>query len=254
MSDKSVEWVDFDDVAASVERAVAQGLPLGLSRVDGRRQATLERLLEHPRLTDLTVMEAHELDLGPIARMRWLRKLNLQGGAVGFDLSRLDQLESLNCTWSPRAQLPPAEGRLEGLGLGGFAPRDRSLITLPDWKRLERVSFVQPRVDTLAGIARWSSLKYLTVYGARSLTSIGDLAACPSLHTVLWESTPVPLDFPALAASSTLRTLTCFRCRSIPSVAFAARMPNLERFVLLRTKVEDGDLKPLSRIREVVVE
>ena len=159
-------------------------------------------------------MPSADVDLSPLRRCRQLETLHLEGNLVNSEVLaelpclhtlsidnqsrtnpvRLDILPALQKLWIHKygknmLGLPDCTG-LQELRLWNYAPKCRNLRELERLQNLTKLELIQPRIDSLEGIERISSLRSIEVFYSRTLKDVSALENCPGLEKIVLEHVP----------------------------------------------------------------
>lgn len=137
----------------------------------GEMFTNLDAVAELPNLDDLFINDEVSKDVVHLERFKQIRELE-----VFLMRKNVGGVEEL--------------GQLEWLKLYGYAPPCRSFEALDHLTRLRFASFTRPRIDSVAGIHRWTELQELELCYARTLSDISELRECKKLKNLLLEASP----------------------------------------------------------------
>ena len=115
---------------------------------------------------------------------------------------------------------------------------------------LQTLSMHRPKFETLDGIGDLSSLKYLEVDYAKSLTDISELAGCPSLIGLDLQNCPNVTDLSALRDLKELKILHIWNCQSIESLSWL-KDSQIEYLNFYSSNILDGDLSFISNMPDL---
>lgn len=168
--------------------------------------------------------------------------------ALGIDLSQFTRLRELSADWQQIRSTVSSAASLERVHVGRYAERDLGPLTgLQNLRSL--VLTDRPRLVSLAGLARFPSLRVLQVALARYLVDISELRSCKFVEEVQLESCRKLSSIEALASLANLRRLNLSECGDLASLAPIARLTDLEVVGLFgSTRIIDGDLTPLAAL------
>lgn len=165
-----------------------------------------------------------------LAAFTSLTKLRLASAVKGgYDLDRLPLLEQLEVVWQAETAAAFRHPTLRVLTLKAFSAPDLSAIEVSPHSRLERLWFASPKLVSLAGIDRVSSLRELRITDARKLVSLQGMTL-PTLASLDIENASLLSDVSAvLAASSALEGLRLTSIAAVADLSMVLRLPALRR-------------------------
>lgn len=247
----NVLWVDSTRISDSMTAAARLGVTyIGVSPEHGFHLSGLDFLKEYPEVERLFLPFAERYDLRPLRELRGLRHLTIAGSTQEIDVGWFPALEELLSDWHPKLRLENAR-RLTRLCLRNFAGGE-DLNALPALPSLQWVELNGGRLTSFAGAERYPSLQRLETFYLRRLTRVADLCAVRrSLKFLTITNSPAVADHETLACLSALETLRLNRSGRIPSLGFLDSMTALSEFRFNGTLIEDGDLRPVLRLRVV---
>jgi hypothetical protein len=249
---RSTLWVDSERIGESVAHYRTHSIDcLGVNPQRGFRLADLTFLTEFPDITDLTIVSpaSCDFDLQPIRCLGSLRSLTVSA-PTALSLGEFENLETARIGSHPGLSLIGCK-RLKVLSLGAYRPKSRDLRELPPLPELRELELTRPGITSLEGISKHPLLRQLEVaYGGRleKLSGLELLKEFTALH--LYSCKRVQ-GIEQLASLTGLRSLRLNSCGSIPSIGFLSGMSALEEFRFVNTNIEDGDLRPLLRLKWV---
>jgi len=160
-------------------------------------------------------------------------------------------LEDLSLDWLPKSKLPSANAPLRELGLRRYKSESHDLNELPVYTHLETLALTLGNLTSLAGVERFHSLKKADFAYLMDLESIKDLAKTP-VETVVFDACKkTAADLPSLAECPHLKMLGFHRGGELESLRFLNSFETLEDFRFVRTKIKDGDMTPLLKLKSV---
>ena len=188
-----------------------------------------------------------------VRSMPWLRRLSFGSHDAPIDLSEQRDLEYLQLAWCKSTRLPPSDGALQELCLWRYKPSNKDLSELPRYRSLRELSMFWGSVAAINGIEDLPSLTHLDLAHLRGITKIGLLARSSVTHVHLQAIKSI-VDWPALERCKKLRSMRMSKMGILPSIGFLRKMPRMEEFRFVETKIADGDLSPLLAMKSVAFE
>jgi predicted XRE-type DNA-binding protein len=175
----------------------------------------------------------------------------LKGICFGDDINGLTDirpfthLESLCQSWFPAMRFADSYPNLLGLSLTGTQSKSRNLEGLPQADNLESIDFRQTSIETLHGIERYPKLKKISIYSARKLRDIAQLAALENLEEVELEKCRHVVQGADWSKLHGMRKMRYMECAPLPDLQFIRSMPELRSLVIMDTNVLDGNMNPV---------
>lgn len=249
---RKIIWVQSSNLRSAIE-ALAEGRVdgFGISPYKGYADTNINFLREvAPKLELLVIPLAEKYDLQVIGELRKLKCLNLMGPKRGLDLRNFKDLEDLILEWNKEFYLPEADSPLKRLFLKGYKPKSSDLSELPPYRRLEILQFVQGSFASLSGIERFGKLEKAEFAYATKLEYVRDLIKT-KVKAVIFELCKKLKDFKSLSECPCLVWLTLSECGEIDSLAFLSAFRHLQIFRFDGTKLKDGDMSPLLKMKSV---
>lgn len=209
---------------------------------------SLTFLNEFSFLKSLVISTRNEDDYGFLKYFNELKYLSIQNeGKILIDLSGLTNLERLSLQWRKNVIGLGNCINLKDLGLIDFNKDD--LQELFGLKNLIKLRIKGSSLQSLNGIDKLINLEYLLLGNCKKLELIGSLNYLNKLKQLEFDTCPSIKDFTSLKINS-LEHLSLDNCKNLRSLSFITNLTSLKRIVLGNTIVVDGDLRPLSNIKE----
>lgn len=224
---------------------------VGLSPHKGYKLSDLAFLEDYPDVAGVAVPYAEKIDLGDLSRLRNLKYLSISGSRQELDLGIFEKLEELRVEWHPKLHMPPRFSELRELLLTGYKTKTRDLSALPEIPNLTRLELVQGNVERLEGIQRFPKLQSAEFSYMKDLKDISAVRKAGGLTDLRFATCKAVEDFSVTKSMPNLRTLRIIDCGKLPSIAFLNEIPRLEEFRFVKTRIVDGDLTPLLRLKRV---
>jgi hypothetical protein len=185
---------------------------------------------------------------GFLRKLKNLKYLNLQNeGGIEVDLSNLTKLEKLSLQWRDKIVGLEKCARLESLGLIAFKKEDLSLLS--PLINLKRLIIKTSSIRSLNGIESLVNLEYALFGNCRRLESVIMINKLKKLTELEFDLCAKIKDIIELDIKS-LKVLRLNDCKEIPSLDFVKRFPVLQKIILGSTNVIDGNLRPISHLKE----
>jgi hypothetical protein len=248
---RKVAWVQSSDLQEAInafEKGEVDGL--GISSYKGFSGSDISFLSQiSEKLTGLLLPLAGEYDLGILSSLGKLKYLRVLDTNQSLDLRHLRCLEELGLDWHSSVYLPDVDVPLRSLGLRGYKAKSKDLTELPAYRGLEDLELIQGNLTSLAGVERFTSLKKGDFAYMTKLESIKNLAKTP-VETVMFDSCKkVAGDLPLLSKCPNLKMLGFHGGGELESLKFLNSFKSLEEFRFVRTKIKDGDMTPLLKLK-----
>jgi hypothetical protein len=248
-----IAWVQSSDIQGAVN-AVKEGKVdgLGISSYhgfSGKDISFLDAISDD--VTGLIFPRADDFNIAPIEKFKNLRHLVLTDPKQSLDLSQMMYLEDLSLDWLPQSKLPDAKSPLRRLHLRRYKAKDHDLSQLPSYPHLETLGLVLGNLTSLAGVERFRSLKNGDFSYLTKLESIKDLAKTPVETLVFDACKKAADDLPSLSKCPHLKMLGFHGGGELESLKFLNSFKTLEDFRFVRTKIKDGDMTPLLKLKSV---
>ena len=207
-------------------------------------------------LKRLTIFGPTGLDITCLSKLNELVELNVAGLLVGeLDLDWFPKLERfgfgaeikgkqhVKLRWGSSSNL-----RSTGM-LGSKLPPIDTLASLPMLESLNivKATFNPSELSKLTNIAEI----YFSYWNA--IQSLSDISSMlPRLRRIRLYRASKLTDYEAIKTASNLKTLDFESCPPISSVSLFEPLDNLEKLYLIGTKIIDGDITPLKRMKRLV--
>lgn len=223
---------------------------LGINPMRGYSGRDIDFLRACPFVRGLVIVSplSGGFDLEPVRSLRDLRSLTVSD-RVSLDLGEFPALEKLRVVWDEKLRIEGCSN-LRLLDLSKFRPRTASLRALPVLPRLETLELVQSPLASLDGIEKFPALRHLGLAHMRMLRELSAVRAS-NLESLFCEACPGLGDYPVLGEVKGLRRLRLNRCAEIHDLNFLDDLPHLEEFRFVGTRVTDGNLLHVLRLRSV---
>lgn len=254
LNSRRLIWVESSRLESGLSYYLANRLD-GVA-VDPKRDFkldSLDALLSFEGLRALVALEAEMVNLACVNELTSLEYLQVSGAPKQpIFTGKLPKLTELRCDWWPGLSIDQRSTQLRSLLIGRYRGKG-NLMQFPCPPALEDLEVVQSQIASLEGIERFRNLRRLALKYLPKLTTIAALAGAKARHleTLDFGNCPRIQDHSAVSALSTLRVLRFHACGAIPTLSFTSELPRLEEFGFVGTRVEDGALEPLLRLRRV---
>jgi len=183
----------------------------------------LSLLSEFKALERLVLVEAQEVDLGAVPR-----------------------LKSYRGPWSARCHLEACVN-IEDLCLEKFAPATGDMQSLAMLRDLRDLELRSTSITSFVGMD-FDKLHNLGVFRAPKLASLNGILGAPSLRRLMLSGCKRLHEFEALAGLKSLETLVLTGGLTIRSVDFVASMHQLAEFRVVDSMIQDGNTLPLLTV------
>jgi len=224
---------------------------IGLSPHKGYKLSNLAFLKDYPEVIGVAVPYAEKIDLGDLSRLRNLRYLSISGSRQKLDLDIFEKLEELRVEWHPKLHMPPKFTSLRKLLLRGYKSKTKDLSSLPEIPNLTRLELVQGNLERLEGVQRFSRLQSAEFSYMKNLKDISALRNVGAFTDLRFATCKAVEDFSITKSIPNLVALRIIDCGNLSSITFLNEIPKLEEFRFVKTKIMDGDLSPLLRLKRV---
>ena len=245
-------WLRSDDLDGCIQYYQDNKLDgFGISQYEGFEDQRLEFLKKFPRLEALVIPYANKFDISPLQSLKQLRFLSLSGSTQELDLGIFPRLEEIRIECHRKLTLPPPQSSsLTAIYLRCYKPAIHDLEELSSYAKLRRIELVQSSIRSLAGGERLRLLQHAEFSYLPKLEIIAQVARTPVelLHFEVCRSIRDP---ESLATAPQLKILRYLNCGKLESIKFIAKIKTLEEFRFVKTKILDGDLSPLLRLKAV---
>ncbi len=220
---------------------------LAINYVRGFSGKDIDFLHSYPDVTSLSLVLPPTADTSGIRALRNLRRLHCDGG-IEIDAVDHPNLEEFRGEWNPSHRYD-AFARLRVLGLWDFRPPSKDLTGLAAPLSLRNLKLVQPKIQTLTGLARFSELEELELaYVPKNVVDFADVGLLTHLIRLELEKCKGIQSYEFLKNLTQLEWLEISGCADLPSVKFLEHLPALQHFSFVETTVVDGDLSPVLRL------
>lgn len=234
-----------DDAAEAIRANNADRLVLNYAL--GFGEPSLDFIRDLP-IRQLVLLDPRLPDLGPVYDLApTLELLHVTTDpALTIDISRLSRLTDLAADWAQVSCTIEAGARIRRASLRSYAEGDLSpLEALRDLEYLSMKDW--PRLQTLAGLSNFVNIKWLRIYRARNLDSIGDLRTASRLEELELVGCRRLSEVVDLTDCLSLRRLNLSDGGNLRTLQPLRKLVNLETLYLFgTTKVVDGDLRPIA--------
>lgn len=195
----------------------------------------------------LVLSPMFETDISALRSLRKLRRLHCN---ISINVSAVDHpnLEEFRGKWNPSHHYDDF-AHLRVLGLSDFRPPSKDLTGLAAPLSLRNLKLVQPKIQTLTGLARFSELEELELaYVPKNVVDFADVGLLTHLIRLELEKCKGIQSYEFLKNLTQLEWLEISGCADLPSVKFLEHLPALQHFSFVETTVVDGDLSPVLRL------
>jgi hypothetical protein len=159
----------------------------------------------------------------------------------------LRALKSLSVQWSPEVLLPGPETALLGLSLEKYASGTGNLNALEPYPTLEGLSLSEPRLTSLEGIERLTSLRRLMLYRVAPGLDIRSVEQCKRIMKLHFEKAKELVSWESIGRCAALEELILVGCGDVDSLGFLRGNKQLQRVVRRRTWPRNGDVEFLDQ-------
>ncbi len=219
-----------------------------LSAGQGFQAKDFPKLCAAKNLKGIAAATPGEVDWRLATERQDLLFLELEYVAAEIDLSSQPQLESVSLLWNEKVHLPPAGAALRRLMLRGYAPKTEDFSELVGYSNLEYLSSTQGKLRSVNGASRLAKLNTVCLYYERRLASVAQLAET-NVECLILDHCPKIGDVERLAECRRLKEFGYNSCAMLQSLSFLRGIETLEVFTFVGTKLIDGDLSALFRLR-----
>jgi hypothetical protein len=224
---------------------------VGLSPHKGFKLAHLGFLSDYPDVIGVALPYSEKIDIGGLAALRNLRYLSIAGNRQELDLGAFKNVEELRIDCHAKLRMPPRLASVRELLLRGYKADGKDLSRLPECPKLTRIELVQGNVEDLEGIQRFSAIESAEFSYLKALKEIAALKYLRNLTDLRFATCKRVADYSTTRNMRELRALRIIDCGEVPSISFLNEIPKLEEFRFVKTKVMDGDMSALLRLKKV---
>lgn len=226
-------------------RFFEQGVGHGLENLDVLRGATKINTL------NITVNPPPEItaiyDMTNVKRLAVIARDQIVKLA---ELPYANSLESLSIDDNSDVIGLSACKALKRLSIPNLSKHIDELLTL---KNLEWLFMSKSNIKTLDGFSSLHSLKELSIYNQRTLTSINGLNGSVNLEKLEIDACSNIKDYEKLIYLPKLKELSIINCKEIPSLHFIEEFKSLEKFKIVgNTKIVDGNFTYAKHVPHIV--
>jgi hypothetical protein len=239
------------DAERLIERGRVDGLRLNYAL--GYRERSLDFLRAWP-LRSIEILARTVDDLSPVYRLAGtLKELHVTTSPrARIDLALLPHLSSLSASWEQVHETFLASSSLRNIFLLGYTEPD--LYPIAQLRLLESLRLKEiGGLRSLDGVERMPHLTQLHPIGARHLTDIDALAACPTIENLWMEASLRSVGrLDPIQSLVRLRFLEIGDCGGFDSIGPLAGLSQLQSlYAWGTTNVADGDLSVLTELPEL---
>ncbi|HRP69372.1 MAG TPA: hypothetical protein PLY93_07565 [Turneriella sp.] len=217
----------------------------------GYKKRDLNFLKDYPDIKGIILGYADEIDLTHISCAKELEFITVTGNKQPMDYGQFPKLKELRLEWHKKINLPKVATQLKLLDLSAYKPSDKSLKSLPAAPNLERLELVQGNTISLDGIEKYSRLLSAEFHYVRNLNDINAITAVRGLTSLKFHNCKNITDYSVLCKLQELELLYIHNAGTIPSIKFVTQMKSLKTFRFIETAINDGDLTPLLRLKNI---
>lgn len=200
-----------------------------------------------PAVNRIHLRLGKKVDLSPLRlHAESLISFFANDGVNGIDDFRpFEVLEEVGQIWFRTTVWREDMSSLRRLSLTSYKPVSRDLSELPNAPQLASLSLFRPSIDRLGGLARYGSLRSLSIDSAPQLYDVSELRSMVSIAELGIEKCRKVQGLVNAIEGLALRKLACVDSAALPTISFINRMPDLESFVFMGADVDDGNMCPL---------
>ena len=211
---------------------------------------SLAALAELAPMDRIQLQSCEKIDVAPLYEgQRGLTKLTISSTPVAVELDRFDKLRELRGFWHPKSTGLGSLRHLEKLALWKLDDRFPDVASMGLSTKLKVLWLTQSKVRSLAGIAKLKLLVELQLAHLAGDVDFSELAKVPKLARIKLESVPRHRKLDALGKCSALKDIHLEKCGSVESIHWIRALKNLESFVIVGTRVMDGDFSAVPTLR-----
>jgi protein phosphatase 1 regulatory subunit 7 len=203
-----------------------------------------------PSFAGIVIADNEVVDSASLARFRDIRFLTLGERRAAIDFTQFRGLIDLRINWKNDDTLPDSRSSLESLYLMGYKPKTKDLSLLPISPYLRELELVQAGLANLEGVQKQSALTEVQISYCSSLVSVAALTQS-LIELVHLEACKRINDLQSLSGCQRLKMLRLADCGKLQSLNFLDECQSLEEFRFVNTKIVDGDMSPLLRLKRV---
>jgi len=185
----------------------------------------------------------------PVLKCLDIDELNIWGSFSGFvDFSAFSKLEVLSINYNnPGAPTVLKCTNLKQLFLVGYNEDD--MEGFEDLSGLEKLTLSSPKISSLHGVEKLTSLKKLKITNARKLEDISSIENLLNLEELEINGCRKIVDFVNITYLKNIKVLLLNNVGVIESIGFIINLKNLEKLYLAEnTKINDGDLSSIEAL------
>lgn len=228
----------------------SRGRTLVLNDSLGFSEKDLTFLDELTWLEKIVIVSDRKFDFSPLYTLVNLKTLHTSN-LRDFDLSRLPNLRDFSGTWHESLNLSGCH-KLNKLALQAY--QGTSLEKLTPCRHLQYLGLVARNLRSLEGLAHKELLSMKAAY-CRDKLSLVEIGAAPNLVEVTFDHCKQLTHTRFFSHLQYLAQLRLFDIKTpIDSVGFVSQMPQLLSFSCIGTKILDGNLHPLSKLKWIGIE
>lgn len=215
--------------------------------------APLDFLLDCPDIRGVEIVDPGHRDVSVVNKLTWLRYLRLAEGVPRLDLSGFGHLQELNCRWHRSIRMPLVRSRLKAIAFSAYCPESRTFEELASYKNLQTIDLTGGNLLSLEGVQCLPRLKTLILSNCNRLSDLSALARSAVQEVRLTTCRKVA-NYACLRRNRSIRSLRLSSVLPLADVAFVSGMSALKEFRLVDSKIIDGNLAPLLRLKKVSFE
>ena len=246
--DVSLETLD-EAVAYIAERPEKRTLFLSDGNYSKELVSAIKAHPDRKCILDMDVM-SEAYDGAGFEEFYWLTGLGFGYPKSKFDFSKMQSLSSFGGVWS--AKWIGVE-QCKSLKRTQLSSCGWDMDNFPCLEQFESIALIQPKLKSLSGINRASSLKFLELCRAKNLEDISAISACHSTLIELDVSSCKKIaSYQAVHQLTGLERLLIAESAPIDSIGFIQSMPNLKTLSVFETTVLDNDLSPCLHLPQLI--
>lgn len=233
---------------ATMEAERAQFLRLNSAL--GAHYDDLGFLADLPFLKGVEIYGSAPRSFDPLLQLQGLELLGLQTKFPKIDFgARFPRLKFASFNWRPGCESIERCLDLEFLFVEGYPFTDLSALTV--LQQLRRLHINSRALERANGVQSLQSLRHLTFAYCAMLSDINAVASCDFLEVLELHTCKQVATLVAVGALSKLRRLLVENCGAIDSIRPLLNCELLEELYLPGTKVSDGDLEPMLKLKKL---
>lgn len=220
----------------------------------GFKSTSLQPLTALSRMERLQLQSCVQVDIGPLYDTQaGLAGLTVTSDPVEIDFSRFSELREFSGIWHRKSAGLDKLKKLVSLALWKLDDRFSDIESLGLSSKLRELWFTQSKIRSLHGVAKLKQLEALELAYLRGPVDLSEIAKAPKLKKVKLESVPQHLHLAALGKCKSLIDIHVEKAGSVETIGWVKGLKKLDSFVILETKVADGDFSAILKLPSLTV-